>query len=309
MNHQHPLAFVLSGGGSRGAMQVGALRALLEEGYIPEMLAGTSIGAANSAYLALHGVSQESVAGLEQIWHETVNQDLMPTNLWWEMMRGFFRRGVGFSQSKVRSFAIRHGITPELRFKDLTGARLYVVASDLNAGCPVIFGDDPEGSVLDGVLASMTLPPWLAPMERGDQFLVDGGVVSNLPVEAALQHGAGEIIALDLFNPFDVTPGDRSLPAFLWKLNHTIENRQLRLEIELAEARGVRVRRIQLTLETNPVPFWDFRQSPALIQYGYDQARAAIKSWREEPQEPWWRAVLPRWLGGRRKIELVGGGK
>ncbi len=48
------LAFVLSGGGARGALQVGALRALLEAGIKPDMLVGTSIGAANAALFALN---------------------------------------------------------------------------------------------------------------------------------------------------------------------------------------------------------------------------------------------------------------
>lgn len=281
-------------------MQIGALRALLEAGYIPEILTGTSIGAANSAFLALHGVSLASIERMEQIWRDAVHIDLMPTNLWWQTMRAFFQRSEGVSQSRVRDFAIQHGILPDLRFKDLLGARLFLVASDINAGCQVVFGEDPQSFVLEGMLASMTLPPWLAPIQRGEQYLVDGAVVSNLPVEAALKQGAAEIIALDLFNPYDVDFADHGLPAFFWKLNQTIEKRQLRLEIELAEARGVRVRRIALTLEKDPVPFWDFRQSPALIQHGYDLARAAIEAWKNEPKESWWHGLLPGWLGGKK---------
>ena len=63
------LAFVLSGGGSRGAMQAGALRALVEGGYTPDMVCGTSIGAINGAFLAVHGFnprrSAETGAGME----------------------------------------------------------------------------------------------------------------------------------------------------------------------------------------------------------------------------------------------------
>ena len=47
----------------------------------------------------------------------------------------------------------------------------------------------------------MALPPWVVPQEKDGRFLMDGGAVSNLPIEAALQQGATEIIALDLFNP------------------------------------------------------------------------------------------------------------
>src|SRR5512133_3180998 len=96
------LAFVLGGGGSRGAMQAGALRALLEAGYLPDLVTGTSIGAANGAFLAVHGFDSLGLQKLEQVWRSTVNQDLLPTNLWWQMMRAFFRRSKGLSQDRIR---------------------------------------------------------------------------------------------------------------------------------------------------------------------------------------------------------------
>jgi NTE family protein len=60
------LAFVLGGGGARGALQVGALRALFEAGYQPDLLVGTSIGAANAACLAFWGVNMDGIAALER---------------------------------------------------------------------------------------------------------------------------------------------------------------------------------------------------------------------------------------------------
>jgi NTE family protein len=276
------LAFVLGGGGARGALQVGALRALLEAGCHPDLVTGTSIGSANGAFLAVHGFTLPGVQKLEQVWRSTVDQDLMPTNLWWQTMRAFFKRSPGLSQQRVREFAISNGLTPELRFKDLQTVMLYPVAADLNAGVPVIFGVDPEESVLESVLASMALPPWLAPAEKDGRYLIDGGAVSNLPIETALLQGAAEIIALDLFDPNGVdAPSLYGLGDFLLKLDKTVENRQIQLEMELAEARGVRVRRICLTGE-KPVPLWDFRQGVELIERGYRLANEAIAAWPVE---------------------------
>ncbi len=281
------LAFVLGGGGSRGALQVGALRALLEAGYLPDLVTGTSIGAANGAFLAVHGFHAEGIQKLEQVWRSTVNRDLLPTNLWWQMMRATFRRSKNFSQERIRQFAISNGLTHDLRFEDLTGVKLYLVAADLNAGCPVVFGLDPEDSVLEGVLASMSLPPWMSPTEKDGRYLMDGGAVSNLPIEAALQQGATEIIALDLFDPAERDTHLNGLGDFFVKLDKTVENRQTQLELKLAEARGVPVRRIVLTGE-RPVPLWDFRQSVELIERGYQQACRAIERWSTEAQPSWW---------------------
>jgi len=48
-------AFVLSGGGSLGSVQVGMLQALMERNVYPNLLIGTSAGAMNAAYIAGHG--------------------------------------------------------------------------------------------------------------------------------------------------------------------------------------------------------------------------------------------------------------
>src|SRR5258708_5042210 len=61
-------AFVLSGGGARGALQVGALRALLEHGERPDVIVGTSIGAWNGAVLA-RNPTLTGVEELADIWH------------------------------------------------------------------------------------------------------------------------------------------------------------------------------------------------------------------------------------------------
>src|SRR5512133_356989 len=70
-------AFVFGGGGSRGALQVGAMRALLEAGLVPDLLVGTSIGAANATGLALWGVDLEGLATLERVWDQVANAELL----------------------------------------------------------------------------------------------------------------------------------------------------------------------------------------------------------------------------------------
>lgn len=277
------LAFVLSGGGSRGALQAGALRALLEAGYRPALVTGTSIGSVNAAFLAVHGFNLEGVQKLEEVWKTSVSQDLLPSNLWWQAMRILFGRSRGDSHQRIRDFAVSHGITPALKFKDIQDVRLYIVSTDLNLGCQIIFGRDPEESVLESMMASIALPPWMAPLEKEGRYLLDGGAVSNLPIEAALQQGAKEIIALDLFNPYEVDSSKRGLRPFLWKLNQTVESRQINLEMELAQARRVTVRHVPLVVE-KAVPFWDFRHSAEWIDVGYQITRRAVEEWQAQEQ-------------------------
>jgi NTE family protein len=277
------LAFVLSGGGSRGALQVGALRALFEAGYRPDLVAGTSIGAANAAFLGVHGYTPQGIQKLYRVWGTTIDQDLLPTNLWWHMMSFFLRRSGGISQQRVRDFAVSNGLTPELHFSDIHGIQLYLVAADLNSGRPVIFGMDQQDSILEGTLASMSIPPWISPYRMDGRYLMDGGAVSNLPIEAALIGGATEIIALDLNDPSEIDQTAYGIRPFLSKLNQTVEQRQGELELELAEARGVPVKHITL-IGDPPVPFWDFRCSIEMMEHGYQFTRRAISTWVDARQ-------------------------
>ena len=77
------LAFVLSGGGARGALQVGAMYALLECGLQPDLFIGASIGAANATFLALNGFSKESLDKLAICsGSSAICADLLPGELY-----------------------------------------------------------------------------------------------------------------------------------------------------------------------------------------------------------------------------------
>jgi len=275
------LAFVLGGGGARGALQVGALRALLEAGYHPDLLVGTSIGAMNAAFLAHHGLNAQGVAELEQVWLDSMSADLLPQNYLWLTLRALFRRPDAFPFQPLRNFILSHGISADLRFRDLHEARLVVVSANLNGACTTLHGLDPDESVLEGLLASTALPPWMAPVEMDDKLLMDGGVVSNLPIEPALRVGATEIIALDLSDPVDIPQDPLGFGTFFSRLLNTIDCRQAELELALARARRVPVHYIHLKSD-KPAPVWDFRRTPHLIPRGYDQTKEAIAGWQAE---------------------------
>jgi NTE family protein len=152
-------AFVLGGGGAKGALQAGALRALLEAGLQPDLLVGTSIGAANAAFLATHHFSYEAVTELEGVWRELATSDPLPDNYLWLTIRALFNRPGLDVQDRIRELFLKHGLSPDVRFGDLEGPRLILVAADLRAGGAALYGTDPNESVLNGVLASTAIPP------------------------------------------------------------------------------------------------------------------------------------------------------
>src|SRR3954469_732309 len=70
-------AFVLSGGGSLGAAQVGALQAMFEAGIVPDVVVGCSVGALNAAYLAVRPDAAQ-VDALEDVWRGMTREAVFP---------------------------------------------------------------------------------------------------------------------------------------------------------------------------------------------------------------------------------------
>lgn len=289
------LAFVLSGGGAKGALQVGALRALLEAGLQPDLLVGTSIGSVNSAFLAIHGYSKETLDKLTEVWHEVATLDLLPSNYLWLTMRAMLRQTSNDPSRRLKNYFIQQGITSELCFSDIGPPRLVIVSSDLNSGRPVLHGDQPSDKVLEGLLLSTTLPPWSMPVQNQDRYEMDGGVVSNLPVEPALKCGATHIVALDLMDMRDMSNTGNRITGFLSKLSAAVEKRQSDLEIELARARRVPLIYLPL-ISTEPIALWDFKHTDVLIAQGYEITRKVIeqdpdyKTFMQHPILSWFKS-------------------
>jgi NTE family protein len=72
------IAFVLSGGGSLGAVEVGMIAALRERGIRPDVIVGTSVGALNGAWLAGH--PDAPIEDLAAVWNELHRSDVFPTD-------------------------------------------------------------------------------------------------------------------------------------------------------------------------------------------------------------------------------------
>ena len=181
-------AFVLAGGGSFGAIQVGMMHALAANGITPDMVVGSSVGALNGAYYAgnptLKGVSQ-----LETIWRGLRRADVFPLTL--RTLFGFVWR---------RDFLITHDgiqklIDDHLPYRNLQDARLpvHIVTTDIVSGNSVVISDGPAD---EAIIASTAIPGAFAPVRYKDLYLADGAISSNTPVKVAVTKGARRLIIL-----------------------------------------------------------------------------------------------------------------
>ncbi|HEY8011724.1 MAG TPA: patatin-like phospholipase family protein [Rudaea sp.] len=181
-------AFVLAGGGSLGAVEVGMLQALLDWGETPAFIVGASAGAINAAYFAADP-TRAGADKLEGIWCALKRRDVLPFSLG-SMLGMLLRRG-----HLVDSHALRRLLERNIPYQQLEQAALpvHIVASDMLTGNEVVLS---SGSVVDAVLASAAIPGVFPPVRIGGRFLVDGGVANNTPISSAIRLGATRIIVL-----------------------------------------------------------------------------------------------------------------
>lgn len=177
------VGIVLSAGSSRASAHLGVLSVLEDNGFPIDVVAGTSMGAIVGSMYA---------GGI-------------PVKRLWEMSREFtFSNGSNYNKSNLLSLVLfdtllssqkMEGFLRQVihakRFDDLPKP-FACVAMDIYSGEAIIFR---EGDLAPAVRASMSLPGIFAPVEYRHRFLVDGGVVDYIPIDAARLLGAQWVIA------------------------------------------------------------------------------------------------------------------
>jgi len=187
----------LSGGGNLGALEAGALLALLEHGIMPDMLVGCSVGAINAAALAVNPTI-EGAQHVAQLWRQVEARDIFRGNYLSMIFRVLMHRNSLFCKKHLKRFVESHMPLHIRYFGDIRAVQLYIVAANLNTGRLEVFGDDPSDSLVDAVMASCAAIPHFPPWNYRGQQYVDGGALSVLPVGVAVEKGALEIYAIDV---------------------------------------------------------------------------------------------------------------
>jgi len=294
-------AFVLGGGGSLGAVQVGMMRALLEHGIRADLVVGSSVGAVNAAYFA-GNPTLEGVSELEAIWLRLKRSDILC--LGWRGLFGILgQRDHLFSSDRFSRLLETH-----LPYRNLEDAALplHVVATDVLTGEPLILS---HGPVTQALLASSAIPAAFAPVGFDGKLLVDGALASNTPVRAAVACGASRLIVL----PTTCTRLERNRSSgALASAVHAITLLMARqLAGEIAGLGGA--------VECDVVPAdcpvgvssFDFSRTSELIERGYQTTKqwidrggiggAARLAPSDRQQEPTFRQPLQRELSSARR--------
>lgn len=263
-------AFVLSGGGSLGSVQVGMLLALAQQGIAPDVIVGTSVGAINAAFIANHP-GRSGVEELARIWSGLSRRQIFPTDPL-RLMRVAARREPGFANpAPLRRLLERH-----LGYRQIEEARcsLTVVATEVATGREVHVG---RGDVVDAVMASAALPGVFPPVQVGAHLLMDGGVVNNTPISAAVAHGADVVYVLPTGYACALPGPPRSpIGMAMHAVTVAIQQRLISDVQALQDSVTLRVAPPLCPLAVSPV---DFSHTAELVE----RARESTLRWLDRP--------------------------
>jgi len=263
-------AFVLSGGGNLGAIQVGMLKALAEHDIVPDLVLGCSVGALNGAGYA-RAPTRAGVARMERRWMAVDSPTLMPSSRIPSALQ-LVRKGESLHDNAGLRRTIDAMLEDQQHFGDLS-IEFQCVATDVDSAMAHWFT---SGPLAPAILASTALPAVYPPVTVEGVRYVDGGVVDNVPIDRAVELGCTRIFVIHLGphgrpDAHIRRPIDGALLAY-WLARNSRFARDLAALPDGVEA-------IVLPSGDRPdLRYDDFGSSPELIEQGYANTLAFLEA-------------------------------
>lgn len=199
-------AVVLSGGGTKGAYEIGVWRALRELSVDYQIVTGTSIGSINGAMMAAGDYEK-----CDTMWHEMTMGDLMSeTRTTARTLKQFLSGDIfatdifgttlvagGVDNSPFKAFIEKNVDEDKIRNSDCDYGLVTVRITDRKPFC-LAKKDIPTGQLRDYVIASSSVYPVFPMHMIGEDYYIDGMYHDNLPIDLAASMGAGEFVVVDL---------------------------------------------------------------------------------------------------------------
>src|SRR6516165_9315386 len=175
------VGLVLAGGGARGLAHIGVFRALEEAGVPVDSVGGTSIGAVVAAFIACgrgwERISEENRRAF--LGNPTSDFNFLPLV---SLIAG--RKLNRIAYASFGDWQIEEMWLP-----------FFCMSTNYTQVCEVVHT---HGSIKPALLASMAIPGVFPPIVSGNDLLVDGGVLNNMPVDVMARTGVSKILAVDL---------------------------------------------------------------------------------------------------------------
>lgn len=290
------IGLVLSGGGARGYAHLGVLK-VLEENRIPvDCIAGTSMGAVVGGLYASGMRATDMEARLAGVNLADIAFDVHPRAELPQSQRedeqsyvssltlGLSSEGLRLPRGLVQGNRLQAllsdwtATTPGNLSFDQLPIPYRAIATELRSGQMVVLD---HGSLPQAIRASMALPGLFAPTDVDGRTLVDGGLVSNLPIDTARAMGADVVIAVDIGSPLRpldalATPADVMQQMVGILVRQNVAQQRARL------AAGD----LLIQPDLGSLTFTDFANAAKAIKAGEAAARAALPQLRHLALSP-----------------------
>lgn len=289
MKRRNKVALVLSSGGARGYVHIGAIAELIEQGYEITSVAGTSMGALIGGMYAagrLEDVSQ---------WMRSLGtRDIL----------SLVDVSVSFNHvvkgQKVMD-ALRQ-IVPDMRIEDLP-VPYCAVASDVRSRGEVVFR---SGSLYEAIRASISIPSFFKPVARGEQVFIDGGTTNPLPLNRVERTEDDLLAAVNVNAPSDLRIEQaRERAERIYKKENPIRGRMIpptpsvesnyytlvsksfSLMIESLSSMSIKLTPPDLLVDIpmNRFGGFDYGNADRMIRFGRLRMREAISEWQRMEHE------------------------
>jgi len=259
------VGLVLSGGGARGFAHLGIIRALREARVPIDFVGGSSIGSIIAAGVAVGWSDDEMRLRYRRSFVDTnpVNDYTFP---FVALTRG---------RKVTRLLEREYG---DVLIEDLRQP-FFCVSTNLTTGRAL---EHRDGRLADALRASVAIPGVMPPVYRGEDVLVDGAAINNLPVDIMQNHAPGLVIGSDVgADRFALgRPGKRGINIFQILMHSGMVNgaSSAAVQRELAD--------VLLKPPLANVDLLNWRAFDRAIQAGYDYARLALDALPDIPRLP-----------------------
>ncbi len=250
------LGLVLGAGGSRGVAHIGFLKALEEAGITPDYITGSSMG---SVIGSCYSIGMSSTDMIEEINKLKISQlfDLSFN----PVGNGAILRAKKM-RSKLYSYLTNHTF-------EHTKIPFKCIAADLISGKTKVF--EGKEKLLDGVVASSSIPGIFKPVAYKDMLLVDGGVTTRLPIEEVREMGADVIVVVDVLGEVQPTVKKYHIASVIIRVGEIYDSELTKYKVEVLKPD------LYLTPDLGTMSQYKLDKIDFAIEEGYKLGKQSIK--------------------------------
>jgi NTE family protein len=276
------VAFVASGGASKGIAHVGVLKAMEELGLTADIFVGASAGAIAGAFYSQGLSTDQMVDWFRPPWRRVEREGAMkgryflgaPNRRQWGSP-GYLFSGL-LSIDPFERFLRRRLPRNDFRALDKT---LLVTAADVDGRGRVVFGQGyrQDVPISQAVAASSCVPVLFRPYRIGDRYYVDGEVVRTLSIDLAVEAGADVVIISNVYRPHI---SRHSSPSLVHRGGAAVARQMLNIILSEKEKRGIdlihrlypHVTVLNVSADLGRFSFTSRRHSRRVLTRGYREA-------------------------------------